>query len=112
MGRVLLYPVIGFVVAGVLAAATAAIVITLAQARAKHARRRARWEVVTSLDAATGNAIVGIHLVARWGHHREILKRHPDTETVPADDFLAIIEAQTRAQTQALNFNNIEKQQR
>lgn len=108
MGRVLFYPLVALFVAGTISATVALIVVTIARARANDARRRARWEISTEIRN-DDLAIIGVRLVARWGNHREILKTSPDTEQIPAENLIEILEAQGRARARADAYNNIEK---
>lgn len=104
----LIYPLLAIAAVTILTLVTAAMAVAINNARKAHAIHHAKWEPHVEITG-DGLAEIGVRLVARWGHHDETLRRDKKPELVDVSDIIARIEAYTRAETRAENYNQLIK---
>jgi hypothetical protein len=102
----LIYPLLGIAAVAILVFAIGAVLITINGARKVRAINHAKWEPHVEITG-DGFAEIGVRLVARWGRHNETLRKDAHTELVDVADVIARIEAYTRAETRAENYNEL-----
>lgn len=100
----IIYPLTGLAVVLLVVAVIAGLVAAVNNWVDRRAHRNARWEVFE--DIKNGNLVIGVQLVARWKNRKETLQRDGKTETVDPENFIARVEANTRAQGRADTYNN------
>jgi hypothetical protein len=104
----LIYPLLAIAAVMSLVLITAWVVVVIKDARKARAIRLARWEPHVEITG-DGLAEIGVYLIARWGRHNKVLRKDAHTELVDVADIIARIEAYTRAETRAENYNQLIK---
>jgi hypothetical protein len=100
----LIYPLVAIAALMILTFLIAAVTTAISHARRSRAIAYARWEPFTVINR-DGKAAIGVRLTARWGRHVKVLRADGEPEQVDPEDFLARIEAYTRAENRAAAYN-------
>jgi hypothetical protein len=100
----LIYPLMAIAAVVILAFITAAVATAINDRRKRRAIWHARWEPHVEITG-DGLAEISVRLIARWGRHSKTLRCDEKTELVDVEDIIARIEAYTRAETRAENYN-------
>ena len=100
----LIYPLLAIVALILLTLAASAVVVAINSGRERRALRRARWEPFVAITGS-GQAEIGVQLIAHWGRHHHVLQREEHTERVHPEDVMARIEARSRAELRAQAYN-------
>lgn len=104
MGRVLLYPVLALIALALVTALVLAALVAVEHNRRHHALRHPKWEVFAE-PTEGGQVQVGVQLVAKWGHHEELIRRDPKSVNVSIEDAIEFAIVKSQAQTRADAYN-------